>query len=343
MTIDGLRARKRELLARKKYELELQARGEGDNLALFMVNEELLDVADQLRALTAGRRKAGGKTSAGRAVDHQQYLNWRQEDREAEDNGARSRAGRAAVEGLDLLPRRQREVLERYLAGENIPAIAAALGVNRSTVSRTLSRAKKRLREETGRALAEARLREDGTEVDLRDGTAAKAVLLALTPKQTAYFYLYYSERLTLREIEALTGTDHAAVCRALRRALRNIGALLGGEPAVLEHPEALDELAYQAYCRLEDHPELLSAGGPVLKPYRPPKGKPPRGKKRHILPMEAVSVRVQRERAKKPPGKLLAALLARREKGASLFRRLEAAFTALLEGLRRKQKTPFP
>ncbi|WP_297294368.1 hypothetical protein [uncultured Oscillibacter sp.] len=37
MTIDELRARKRELLARKRHELELQARGEGDNLALFPV------------------------------------------------------------------------------------------------------------------------------------------------------------------------------------------------------------------------------------------------------------------------------------------------------------------
>ena len=37
MTIEELRVRKRELLARKKYELDLQARGEGDNLALFMV------------------------------------------------------------------------------------------------------------------------------------------------------------------------------------------------------------------------------------------------------------------------------------------------------------------
>ena len=57
MTIEELRARKRELLARKRHELELQARGEGDNLALFMVREELGDVNDQLRALTAGRRR----------------------------------------------------------------------------------------------------------------------------------------------------------------------------------------------------------------------------------------------------------------------------------------------
>jgi len=344
-TIDELRVRKRELLARKKYELELQARGGGDNLALFMVREELLDVNDQLRALTAGRRKTGGKTSADWAKDRRQYQDWQKADTADEDDRTRARAGRAAMEGLDLLPRRQREVLERHLAGENIPAIAAALGVNKSTVSRTLSRAKKNLRKKTERALAAARLTEGGALVDLRALAAAEAVFLALTPKQTAYFYLYYSECLTLREIEALTGTDHAAVCRTLRRALRNIGALLGGAAAVLEHPEALDELAYQAYCRLEDHPELLPEGTPALTPYRPGEGKRARGKSVPLPPAETVSVRVRRGRGQKPPGKLLAALLERREAGGGVFvfRWLETVFTALLKGLRKEKKTPFP
>ena len=44
MTIDELRSRHRELLARKKEELALQAEGRGDNMALFMVQEELLEV-----------------------------------------------------------------------------------------------------------------------------------------------------------------------------------------------------------------------------------------------------------------------------------------------------------
>ena len=57
MTIDELKARKRELMARKKYELELQERGEGDNFALFMVNEELLDVNAQLRAIVRPGRE----------------------------------------------------------------------------------------------------------------------------------------------------------------------------------------------------------------------------------------------------------------------------------------------
>ena len=49
MSIDQLKARRRELLARKKYELDLQAKGEGDPLDLFVVEEELLSVNAQLR------------------------------------------------------------------------------------------------------------------------------------------------------------------------------------------------------------------------------------------------------------------------------------------------------
>ena len=140
MTIDELRARKRELLARKRHELELQARGEGDNLALFMVREELGDVNDQLRALTAGRRRED--TALDGEIDE-----------------GRARLTAAAVHGLELLTPRQRELLELYLSGRNIPQIAGDLGVNKSTVSRSIAKAKKKLREEAERAMTEARLR----------------------------------------------------------------------------------------------------------------------------------------------------------------------------------------
>ena len=55
-TIDELKARKKELQARRQEELALQAAGKGDNMTLFMVEEELMDVNAQLRALTPGRR-----------------------------------------------------------------------------------------------------------------------------------------------------------------------------------------------------------------------------------------------------------------------------------------------
>lgn len=246
------------------------------------------------------------------------------------------------MKGLDRLPKRQRKALELHLSGRNIPQIAGDMGVNKSTVSRTLARARRNLREEAARAGAGARLlREGDRSVDLKDPAAARAVLLALTPKQTAYFYLYYSECMTLREIESLTGTDHAAILRTLRRALRNIGRLLGTEgEAVLERPEALEELAWQAYCRLEDHPEVVPEGAPRPVPYCPagewkrkttPPSPPP--------PAAFVSVRVQRSAEKKPPGRLLEALLARRRDraGFPVLGWLEAAFSALRRRLKSK------
>lgn len=216
MTIDELRARKRELLARKRHELELQARGEGDNLALFMVREELGDVNDQLRALTAGRRQRGGQTAAADYTkDRQQYLDWRREDTalDGEIDEGRARLTAAAVHGLDLLTPRQRKLLELYLSGRNIPQIAGDLGVNKSTVSRSIALAKKKLREEAERAMTEARLRGEEAVVDLANPGALRAVMLAMTPKQTVYFYLYYSECLSLREIGELTGTIASAGC----------------------------------------------------------------------------------------------------------------------------------
>ncbi len=342
MTIEELRARKRELLARKRYELELQARGEGDNLALFMVREELGDVNDQLRTLTAGRRQRGGQTAAADYTkDCQQYLDWRREDTalDGEIGEGRARLAAAAVHGLDLLTPRQREMIKLYLDGRSGKEIAALLCVNKSTVSRSLAKAKKKLREEAERAMTETRLRGEKALVDLANPEALRAVMLAMTPKQTVYFYLYYSECLSLREIGELTGTDHAAISRTLRRALRNVSTLLGGQDAILEHPEALDELAYQAYCELGDHPELVPEGIHIPHAALPPKQRGTRAKGRIPLPAE-ISIRVRGKRRRKrgkPPGKLLSVLLERRDArpGGSVFQWL----TAVFEACRRKLK----
>lgn len=66
----------------------------------------------------------------------------------AEDNAdqlARLRRNLRQAREQELTPR-QREMLELYYEGGlNMPEIAALLGINRSTVSRTLRRAKQRL------------------------------------------------------------------------------------------------------------------------------------------------------------------------------------------------------
>lgn len=155
--------------------------------------------------------------------------------------------------------------------------------------------------------------------------------------KQTVYFYLYYSECLSLREIGELTGTHFSSITRTIRRAMRNIGNLLGGQDAILEHPEALDELAYQAYCELGDHPELVPEGIHIPHTALPPKQRGRKSKSHIPLPAE-ISIRVRGKRGK-PPGKLLSALLERREArpGGSVFQWLTAVFAAFRRKLKKR------
>ena len=76
MTVDELKARRKELLAQKKELCD------GGSEALFMVEEELMDVNAHLRALTPGQRigSKGGRVQVGLATDHQQFTDWAQED-----------------------------------------------------------------------------------------------------------------------------------------------------------------------------------------------------------------------------------------------------------------------
>lgn len=338
VTIDELRARKRKLLARKKYELDLQAAGQGDNLAMFMVNEELMDVNAQLRALSPSRRVGTRRVSGAWAADRRQYEEWRRAETALDEEISEGRAlmRRAAVWGMEKLPPRQREMLRLLQDGLPQEEIAKTLGVNKSTVSRTLARAKRNVRQEAERTRAAARLRAEAVNVDLTDPFAAKTVLSVLTPKQAVYFYLYFSEWLNLREIGELVGKDHTVILRTLGRALRNIEAVLGGREVVLEHPEALDELAYQIYCDMAAHPEQLPEGIPRPIPYtarHPPKGR----RSDPLVSSSPASLRnlpvrvLGRPQSKKPPGKLLTAL--RRERSAySLFHRLAELFRRLKE-----------
>ena len=143
MTIDELKARKRELMARKKYELELQERGEGDNFALFMVNEELLDVNAQLRAIVpAGKRVHFGRKGrasssldayAQNSGDRQQFIKWARADVDDAAEEARAELRKMLHGGMKSVTGRQREILLLYADGLTETAIGAKLGVHKST------------------------------------------------------------------------------------------------------------------------------------------------------------------------------------------------------------------
>ena len=264
--IDALRQRHSELLAQIA-----EARDNGaDELEIEMLREELANVQAMLHAIAPRRAKAprartvsmaaqaenGGEMSLG---DRAQFLSWEQADNSLDDEieAGRKQMLSAAQRGLEALTERQRKVLELNRDGASVTEIAERLGIGKSTVSRTLSRAKKAVREEVELPMAQAAL-SGQTELDLADREPANLLLSAITPRQAAYLYLYYGEWLSLREVASLIGVDKATVLRTIRRALRNIGAMTGFQPTTLRGMDGLDELAYSIYRELQEQDAVV-------------------------------------------------------------------------------------
>ena len=267
MTSEELRERKRELMARKKYELELQEQGKGDKFALFMVNEELLDVNAQLRALAPAGKGAKfgrkGRTvnsdygSRFNAGDRQQFIDWARQDTEEAADDARAEMRKLLHSGLCSVSSRQREMLLLWNEGLSMTEVAKRLGVDKSTVSRTIKRAKKTIARlfETQEQLDRLR---DGNSLDVSDPEVAKLLLSALTPHQAVCFYLYFAEWLSFRQIGDLLGLDHSTVCRVTHRAIGRINDVLGWSVDVLEDVEGLDDVVFAVYRGMCDRGEEL-------------------------------------------------------------------------------------
>ena len=254
MTIKELRIKHRQLLDKKRAVQQLLASGEGNPMELALIQEELIDVKAQIRAVSPEYRRVG-KRSIGnnvqRSQDRYQYFKWKEENWAQTDDqdDVHKLMLQGMAEGLSLLSSKQRKIIELYQSELNITEIARRLNLNSSTVSRTLTLAKKRLQEEIQRFLQQKRL---SSRLDLSDPILAKLVLSVLTPTQIAYMYLYYSEYLSLREISYLTGVSHSSILRTIYRALRNIGGLLGYQETELVNIDALDDLAYYTYCEIQ-------------------------------------------------------------------------------------------
>lgn len=336
MTIDELRARKKALQARKKQELELQAAGQGDNMALFMVEEELMDVNAQLRALTPGRRVGGkGRRQSGEwAPDKQQYADWFRQDQSLDDEieDGRNILRDVLANAKNLMTPRQWEVFDLWSrTGMTLEELSHRLGgVNISTIQRTLKRAKTAIQQEAERQ-SDNRLHLSSVRLDMRDPAVSKSILACMTATQAVYVYLYYGEWMTLREISALTGVDKSSVLRAIYRALSNIGRYLGCQDVTLDNVDAVCDIAYHLYTAggtLDDPPdpptpERRDWGRAKLKMPRvrhdsPPRidGLPPisiqRSSGERVCVSQGVAKRANRPG---PRGPLLEALLGRRQR----------------------------
>ena len=204
MTIDELRTRKQFLLARKREELDLQAQGKGDNFNLFMINEELLDVSAQLRALTPSCRVGPKRTTHSTyAADRQQFVDWVRQDTDEEPDDARAQMRKILCGGIASISGRQREILLLWSDGLRGKEIADRLGVDKTTVSRTLKRAKARVKRVSETRIAIDQLR-DEDRLDMSDPEVSKLLMSVLTVHQAVCFYLYDAERLSVREVERL-------------------------------------------------------------------------------------------------------------------------------------------
>lgn len=248
MTINELRARKQELLARKKYEMELQEQGQGDNFALFMVNEELLDVNAKIRALSPARGvgRSGRVTHSEFSSDKQQFIDWTREDADAVQELDEDRAMMRNMlrTGIASITGRQREILLLWSDGLNQTTIAGRLGVDKSAVCRTLKRAQYNVKQLTEARMTVERLR-DSNKLDVSDPEVGKVIISALTPHQAVCFYLYYSERMSVREVGQLLQIDHSTIVRTIQRALARISDVLGDSINILENVEDLDDLVF--------------------------------------------------------------------------------------------------
>ena len=238
MTVDEILTRKRELL--------IQRREETDNFALFFLNEELRDLNAQLRALR-GAPRAQGKTNSGLTMDRERYLRWLSDERDDELREAHAVYMGAVKNSAAVLTERQRELFDLWRSGESVTALADRFGVDKSTVSRTLTRGKARLRREAETRARTLRL-DGGAVFDLADAAVARVLLSCLTSRQAVCLYLYYGEWLNLRECAELLGVDHTAVLRTVQRALRAIQTTLRCGEFTLDNADALGDLAYTLY-----------------------------------------------------------------------------------------------
>lgn len=334
MTVDDILARKREVLAQRREAQEKLERGEGDQFDLFMLEEELQDLNAQLRSLRGGP-KAQRATSSALSMDRGQYEEWLTADRDEEMHAEHQTYIHAVKNGANVLTARQREIFDLWQEGVPETEIAQRLGIDKSTVSRTLKRAKGRLREEAERLARKLRL-QSAAVFDLSDRDVARVILSCLTSHQAVCIYLYYGEWLNLRDCGELLGIDHTAVLRTVQRGLRAIQDTVNCETFALDNADALSDLAYELYVEQGGARDVLPEpakhhGGWARRKM----GRRP-GRKRDLRPVPLCVVRTSdgyvsengkaHQSLMRPMSKLLSLLFELRAKG-TLYRWLEKLF----------------
>lgn len=339
--IEALRARKRELLERRKQE----AASGGDPLALLLVDEELRETNAKLRALAPARAHLGRKkvsdphflTGRRSWADRAAFVAWSQADNG--DSGATRTVLLSAMRDGRTLTERQRQMLSLRRSGLGVSQIARELEVNPSTVSRTLKRAEDRIRQDGERRLTTL---ENGR-VDLANPGFRDRLLRALTPTQVLYVYFYYSEWMTTREIGALVGRAPSTISRTVRRGMANLEREFDGCALELHNVEALDAVLFDLYCQSGGFAPPVSSN-PRQRARRGAEGHTPQAQSRPTEPQKAALRVFSGQKERHPYGRPPEPRLAHRFHAALkvLLKKMERAhvFKFLKRLIQRRQAT---
>lgn len=120
--------------------------------------------------------------------------------------------------------------------------------MDKTTVSRTLKRAKKTINEIEGAMRNEERAEARGV-IDFSSREVAEDILSSLTETQAVYLYLYYGEWLSLRDIGELLDKSHVSVCNGIHRAVKRIREKYNdNEDLMLCGVEDLEPMLYEIY-----------------------------------------------------------------------------------------------
>lgn len=167
---------------------------------------------------------------------------------EPDDEDKKARLMRCLKRGKAACSPRQQEMLDLFLQGKSLAEIAEATGVDKSTVWKTLKRAKKTINEIEGGMRNEERAKALGV-IDFSSREVAEDILSSLTETQAVYLYLYYGEWLSLRDIGELLDKSHVSVCKGVHRAVKRIREKYNdNEDLMLCGVEDLEPMLYEIY-----------------------------------------------------------------------------------------------
>lgn len=257
LKIDELKARRAELRAqRDEIVAEMEAGTLVDKFPLFFCNEEIRSVNAQLRSYARKKKTATKVFGDGDfAVEKKLYHDWEHRDENEAIDEYHAEMKRAAQEATKVLTPQQAFYYARWADGISITDIASSAGVDKSTVSRSISRTKARIRQEF--ELRHAMPEGEQKKLDLADEDIMRLVLSLLTPYQAVCLYLYYGEWLSLRDCAALLSVDHSTVYRTIQRGLTSICKATNCRHVHVENIDVIGDLAYESYA---EHAESINA-----------------------------------------------------------------------------------